>query len=250
MARLAFKPLIVTAYLQQGVSIDPRHGIALDGLLTASMRASSGLALGVTSGSQLDGGVNIAEPVDWDLPLGKCEEDLSVGWHWMTTSGQLIGLDGLLAKENPMDPHRLMVRLDERRAEEISVSLPKNVGGPRGRYRTRVTPVMVTLCSGIRWRAFGDPGEVKKLLEPIITLGARRGSGEGVVTNWEVNVVTGKKLDVFAFSHTNQDGSLGRPLPKGCVAKLNFEASPLGYAGLRPPMFHTSRQHLLVLPKF
>lgn len=249
MARLAFKPIVITAFLQQGVSIDPRHGVALDGLLTASMRASSGRAQGITSGSQLDGGLSISEPIDWDLPLGKCEEDLSVGWHWLATSGQPIDFNGLPIKENLMDPHRLMVRLDERRAEEIAISMPKNVGGPRGRYRTRVTPVMVTICSGITWHAFGDPDKIEEFLEPITTLGARRGSGEGSVNRWKIEVINDKKLDNFVFSHTNPDGSLGRPLPQGCVDRLGLDSSLMGYAGLRPPMFHSARQHLLVLPK-
>ena len=248
MARLAFKALKITAFLRHGLSLDLRYGIALDGLLTASLRASEGHQRNLLAGSMLDGGLGLDSPKEWELPLGKCMEDLDTGWHWMATTGQPIGVDGITLPPAPFDPHRLMVRLDERRSEAIAVSLPKNVGGPRGRYRTRVTPVMNTPCSGLVWHAYGNLNEVKNLLEPLTTIGARRGSGEGVVSSWSVVEVKEKDLDIFSFSHKHPDGSLGRPVPLDCAKKLGFQDNPTGYAGIRPPMFHSSRQKMLVLP--
>lgn len=249
MARLTLKPLVITAYLRHGLSLDLRYGIALDGLLTASLRASEGYLKGIMAGSLLDGGLALGAPKEWDLPLGKCKEDLEIGWHWMATTGQPIDIYGKPLPSAPFDPHRLMVRLDERRSEAIALSIPKNVGGPRGRYRTRVTPVMNTPCFGLVWHAYGNSEKIKELVESLTTIGARRGSGEGAVSSWDILEVSPKGLDIFTFAHTHPDGNLGRPVPTLCAQKLGFKDNPTGYAGIRPPMFHSSRQKILVLPK-
>ena len=240
------KPLVITARLQQGLSWDPRYGIALDGLLNSLIRASEASKGGILTGSLLDGGLDLENPKEWDLPLQKCDIAQDGDWHWMATVGQPLGLNDSELPPAPLDAHRLMVKLDERRSESISVALPKNVGGPRGRYRTRVTPVLVTVSSSIQWHAIGDLDAILDILSPVFTIGARRGSGEGKVESWHVQEV--EASDYRRFGHTHPNGKLGRAVPESCALALGLDISNKGYAGIRPPMFHKTRQKLLVLP--
>lgn len=239
----------VVAVLQQGISIDPRYGVSLDGLLASQIRAEQAHRLGPgTPGSVLDGGLNPQDgedPLEVDLPLARCTIGGEEDWHWLTTIGQPVDHDGNPVPFDP-DPHRMLGGLDERRAEQVAVSLPKNVGGPRGRFRNRVTPVLVVPAAAIVWHAVGQPAEIRRLLEPLTTIGARRGSGEGTVLRWEFSVVY--KEDPLLFGHTHPDGTLGRPVPRACAERLGMSCRRLGYAGLRPPMFHPVRQRMLVLP--
>lgn len=233
--------LTVTATLQQGLVLDPRYGVALDGLLASLVRHRAAQG---RPGADLDGGLNAA-PADWDLPLARCTL-AGDDWHWAASTGQAVDGAGQHLPAAPADPHRLMVRLDERRAEQVALRLPRNVGGPRGRYRTKVTPVLATVCPAITWHAYGDPDLIAELLTGLPSVGGRRGTGEGTVLAW---AVTEQDVgDPDAFAHTHPDGSLGRPVPAACARQYGFPADRTGLAGLRPPMFHRDRQRLLVLP--
>jgi hypothetical protein len=239
MARLN-EPMIVTAFLQQGVVYDVRHGIALDGLLVSALRANAAQG---APGSLLDGGLALDEPQAWDVPLEACEASQGL-WHWLATSGLPTDLEG-----NPVplipDPHRLLQTLDERRASQIAIRQPQNVGGSRGRFRQRVTPVLSIPAAKIVWHAVGDPSQVESLLTVLGSIGGRRGSGEGAVTKWSVELATPQ--DINHFGHTHPNGKQGRPLPEDCIRSLGKVSREFAPAGLRPPLFHHSNQKLLVV---
>lgn len=239
-----FVPLQITAWLQQGIAVDPRHGVALDGVLASQVRDAQAYALAPgTPGSVLDGGLAEEVPVEITLPLARCESGTGE-WHWLATTGQPVNHLGEPVSLTP-DPHRLLGSLDERRAEQVAIALPKHVGGPRGRYRNRLTPVLVVPAAGFVWRAVGDIEALRGLLEPLTTVGARRGSGEGTVTRWEFQITSPENPDFFA--HTHPDGALGRPVPQSCASRLGIQNTVTVIAGIRPPMFHSSRQRSLVL---
>jgi len=245
-----FVPVTITARLQQGMVFDPRYGVAFDGLLAAQLRAqhANDLEPGM-SGSDLDGGLLASDPLDWDLPLAKCSRSAETGWHWLATTGQLVDHHGMPVCTG-YDPHRMLNRLDERRAEQVAVKLPKNVGGARGRFRNKATPVLSVPAHSVIWHAVGDPVRIDELVRGLATVGARRGSGEGAVLSWTIAVADsdGEK-ELERWGHLNPDGSLGRPVPHECAEWLGIDMNSTGYAGLRPPMFHPSRQKLLVLPR-
>lgn len=50
-------------------------------------------------------------------------------------------------------------------------------------------PLLVTPCASITWHAVGDLDEVRRLLEPIGSIGKKRSSGEGHVLRWEITAV-------------------------------------------------------------
>lgn len=232
--------MTVTATLQQGLVFDVRHGLALDGLLVSALRAK---AASGAPGSLLDGGLAPDEPQAWELPLAACRHDEGL-WHWMATSGLPTDLAGTPVPLIP-DPHRLLQTLDERRAAQVAISQPQHVGGARGRFRQRVTPVLAIPAAQIIWHAVGDPNAVLRLLESLPSIGGRRGSGEGAVLSWQVTEAFPDDQHVFAHTHPN--GSQGRPLPEACIHSLGMTSLDVAHAGLRPPLFHPAHQHLLVV---
>lgn len=245
-------PFTVTARLRSGVSLSHRYGLTLDGLLASQIRhVAKQTQLGPgASGSELDGGLDADVPVDWDLPLAKCTpnaEEPQV-WHWMCTAGMPYGPDGLpVLVEEPPDPHRLLTRVDDRRAQQVAIRVPADTGGPRGRYRARTTPVLVIPAMALQWRAVGDPDTTLDLLSGIPALGARRGSGEGAVLEWCVTVEP--DADADSYAHTWADGRIGRPIPRGCADRVGAVDWVPGSSGLRPPLFHPSRQMLMAVPR-
>lgn len=239
-------PLTIKAHLQQGVVMDLRYGIALDGVLVSAIRDQKRNYQGGITGSLIDGGLGKEEPTEWDIPLAKCY--FGSDWHWLATTGMPADIFGERVSGVP-DPHRLYNELDEYRSPHIAVALPKNVGGPRGRFRTRVTPVLSLPANQLIWRAIGDPELIETLLSGISSVGGRRGSGEGSILKWSIEE-TSTSLSNFEFAHLHPDGILGRPSPISCAEQLEVSLSHIGAAGLRPPMFHSGRTHMLVLPDF
>lgn len=239
MARLTV-PMVVTATLQQGLVFDATHGLALDGLLVSALRAKAAQG---APGSLLDGGLAPEDPQTWELPLEACRRAGDL-WHWLATSGLPVDRYGAPVPLIP-DPHRLFQAVDERRAPQIALSQPLHVGGARGRFRQRVTPVLAIPAAKIVWHAVGDLAAVQSLVETIPSIGGRRGSGEGAVLSWSVEESSTPEPEVFAHLHPN--GEQGRPLPETCVRSLGRTGREMAPAGLRPPLFHRANQHLLVV---
>lgn len=241
---VGLKPLIITAFLQQGVAVDFRYGLSLDGLLTSQIRSVAATKTDhQQANSLLDGGLHLEEPKIWEIPLMKCEE--GEDWHWMTTTGFLTNIEGTPVQYIP-DTHLLLNEINQNRAREIAVKLPQEVGGGRGRFKKKLTPVLTIPAQKIIWHAIGNREEIFNLLNPIRSIGARRNSGEGTILAWSVEEASTE--DYFLHGHTHPDGSLGKPAPKECVGKLNIEEYVVGEAGIHPPLFHSSTQRMLALP--
>lgn len=240
------QPLEITAYLQQGIVLDLRNRLPLDGILTSVVRSLKAAAAGLP-GSELDGGLHGEEIQEWNLPLSRCEASSS--WHWHCSGAWLLGPSGEAIQPLP-DTHRLLVRLDESRASRVAIRLPKHAGGPRGRFRPRLTPVVSYPASAVRWRATGDRDEISELVNHLPAIGSRRGAGEGAVLSWQVAEVDVPESELDAFTHLRPDGRLSRPVPLECAKRLNAANWEEGHAGLRPPLFHRSRQEICAVPSF
>lgn len=247
MARLNGAPFTVTAHTPAGVAFDPRLGVALDGILTSVVRgaaAPEGAAPSTIDGG-LSGGAGGVLHV-WELPLARCGDSEQGGWHWAATTGWPSGPGGVWAG-GPATHHRLFQTLRTPRVEEAATGLPKHLSKTRGRLRDRVTYVPVWPCTALVWRAVGDPGRVRELVEGLPSVGARRGSGEGWVSHWVVEEHP-DVADLDLFAHTHPDGWQGRPLPGRCVTRLGLPPGETSEAGLRPPMFHPANRAPLVFP--
>lgn len=233
------KPLTVTAQLAFGIAQAAPWGIALDGLLASEVWSRQ-------KASCRDRGVNYVramervDPPDLDLPLARCAPALGP-WHWAATCA--------LPDSEPerVDVRSWTGRVDARDLEQVASALPKTVSARQGRYRARRMPLLVTPCATVTWRAVGDVDAIRDLVEPIVSIGKKRSSGEGQVLRWEVELA--EDLDEFAAGHLHQDGTLGRPCPMVCREKAgDVVDGGLGRAGVRPPYMHPARQHELALP--
>jgi hypothetical protein len=241
------QPFTVAARLQQGAALDARFGTALDGILASQIRQRAKRALGgdggPVPGSVLDGGQHIDAPVEIDLPLDRCPVD---PWHWLATTAAPVDHTGAPVT-GLVDVHHLHNRHPHRISEVVARKLPTHVSMTAGRFRARRLPVITTPAAALTWRGVGDVAVIADLLTPLSTVGARRGGGEGTVLAWTVTAHPDGDPD--AFGHLHADGTLGRPAPEECTARLSVDG-PRGTAGIRPPYWHRSRQHILVLPDF
>ena len=241
-------PLAVTATLTQGIVLDPRVGLALDGLLASQVRhraraRAAGPDGSLPSGSTLDGGLAVDAPADPDLPLARCPGDGTAdGWHWAATFGVAVLPDGTPARD--AQAHYRTGRLDGRQAEHAARPLPEHIPERNGRYKARRAPDLSTPAAAVLWRAVGDPDAVLDLLAPLPAIGSARSRGEGAVRSWQVTAVPGG--DPHAHGHLDAAGSLARPCPHACLPP--GVAHQTGPAGLRPPYWHPARQALLALP--
>ena len=137
-------------------------------------------------------------------------------------------------------------RVDARDLEQVATGLPKTVSSRQGRYRARRMP-LVTPFASVTWHAVGDVDRVRELLEPIVSIGKKRSTGEGHVLGWEVTPAP--DLDRFTAGHLHPDGTLGRTVPNPCRQVLgDVDDGGCGRAWIRPPYMHPGRQHDLCLP--
>lgn len=231
-------PMRVRAHLASGVAFASPWGVALDGLLAGELWEDQ-KATWRQTGVEYTRAMDRTDPPDFDLPLARCEPE-DGPWHWAATSA---------LPENPgrLDVHSWTGRVDARELEQVATALPKTVSSRQGRYRARRMPLLVTPCTSVVWHAVGDVDAVAQILEPIISIGKKHATGEGHVLRWEITAA--EDLDEFTAGHLHPDGSLGRPTPDACHARLAPTIDGgRGRAGIRPPYMHPDRQHELHLP--
>lgn len=236
-------PVVVTATLSSGFAVGAGWGIALDGLLAAQVWGRHKAQLRA-DGMEVPRLVEQVQPIDLALPLARCGRGSD--WHWAATCAWPVPPDAGGTGGDPVRDVRTWTgRIDERICRQLSCAegvIPVH----HGRWRHRLMPVVVTLCTAVRWRAVGDPRRLTQLLAPIAAIGKKRSQGEGHVVRWEV--WADPDGEEWEFGHLHPDGALGRPAPAGCVAGRDVPHAGVGAAGIRPPYTHLARQRLLLRP--
>lgn len=236
-------PVVVTATLSSGFAVGAGWGIALDGLLAAQMWGRHKAQLRA-DGIEVPRLLEQDQPIDLALPLARCGQ--GADWHWSATCAWPVPNDVEQAGGEPVRDVRTWTgRIDERVCRQLSGAqglIPVH----HGRWRHRLMPVVVTLCTAVGWRAVGDPVRLRQLLTPISAIGKKRSQGEGHVLRWEVQ--DDPDGDRWAFGHLHPDGTLGRPTPTGCAAGRDIPHAGIGMAGIRPPYNHLARQRPLLRP--
>lgn len=241
-------PVVVTARLAGSVVIDPFYGLLLEGILTAVIRAR--LNSEHVRGSQFDGGTRVEDPVDYELPLARCGEPGGDLWHWAAGGSWIPASPAQLSERTQV--RWLTSRLDVLRARHVAWSVPKSALGSRGRFRPVRRPVVNLVANEVCWRAVGDRDRLREWLADVPAVGARRGSGEGQVVVWDVREEESLhgvgEQELFTWLHSTPEGALSRPFPVGCAGKAGV-GFRVAQAGVRPPVFHRSRQHFLAVPQ-
>ena len=228
-------PLQVTAHLASGIASGVEWGPALDGLLAARLWSARKNERPADAPRGLD---PEHDPEDMPVPLARVHyED---GWYWAATCGWPVDLD-------PTPEVRYWAgRADQRHLAELCETMPKEISESTGRWRSRVMPTPVLMCSRMRWHAVGDPDAVEELLAPVRAIGKRRGTGEGEVLRWDIAELAAGALEA---AHLDQWGRLARPTPVSVMGEEpSVPCGPVSIYGIRPPALHPSRRELVRLP--
>ncbi|KXX54546.1 hypothetical protein [Rhodococcus sp. LB1] len=233
-------PIVIRARMAAGVAHAVPWGISLDGLLASEIRENT-KAAAREAGTDYTPYSPDTVPEDLDLPLARCPGDGADSWHWAATFAW--------PEDEVPGPHvqYWSARPDQQALDQMSAELPALVSERQGRYRSRVMPLPLTVCRHLVWRAVGDPGAVVELLESIVSIGKKRGSGHGHVLSWEIT--EHPDADRWEFAHLHPDGSLGRTAPPACLHGADdVRTGGGGQMGLRPPYMHPARRRQVVLP--
>lgn len=222
-------PLRVTAALQQGVALDVRWPVLLDGVLAWEvLRREQGDDFGLIDLS--DPGQQLVDP---DLPLARCGVE---DWHWCASTARPVGT-------SESDLHWFHSRFRTAKAEEVvGDGMPRMVRPNQGRYRSFRMPLVVTSCRGLEWHAVGDRQLVEELLTGIVAVGKKRSQGEGLVVSWRVEEALGTHP---GWGHLWEDGSPARPIPASCPLHPGGDSVT---SGIRPPYWHPSTQRSVAAP--
>ena len=233
-------PVVVTANLSAGFAVGAGWGIALDGLLASQVWARHKTQLRA-GGVEVPRLVEQEQPIDLPLPLTRCGH--GPDWHWAATCAWPVQDD---AGDEPVRDVRTWTgRIDERICRQLS-GVEGLIPVHHGRWRHRLMPVVVTLCTAVRWRAVGNPVRLAQLLTPVAAIGKKRSQGEGHVLRWEVRA--DPDADQWEFGHLHPGGALGRPAPAECFTDRAVPHAGVGMAGIRPPYNHLARQRSLLRP--
>lgn len=223
-------PLRVTAITPHGVVLSRPWGIALDGLL-ASVLWHRRKAQARMDGRPLTYRPD-ADPELIELPLATCGDPAAdQDWHWACTFADLRFPEGVV--DEP-DIRWRTARTDHRRLQDLAAKVV-GVSDKSGRYQRRLIPVMAHTATSLEWRAVGDPDHVRDLVTELPAIGKHTGTGEGVVTRWEVTETPGD--DPWSAGHEHEPGVLGRASPPRCVTG-QVEVGPLSVGAVRPPYLH------------
>lgn len=233
-------PFTVRARLSAGYAHATPWGISLDGLLASEVWESRKAAARAAGENWVPYDVH-GEPETVDLPLDRCAGDGDGNWHWASTFAWAEG--------NVPGPHVQMWtgRADQHALAQMTENLPGVVDSRKGRYRSWVMPLPLTVARTLVWRAVGDPDRVSDLLSSVVSIGKKRASGHGMVLDWSIEPTP--CADRWDFAHLHPDGTLGRTAPAACLAgRTAIVHGGSGRMGLRPPYMHPDLRVDVVLP--
>lgn len=229
-------PFTVHADLAHGLATAHPWGLGLDGILAAQLWQQ---LLDHTDPHHVPWPSTTPNPPDLPLPLARCDGDGHDAWHWAATcSWTEPGARREVHHRYQPSPAALFETL-------AGDQLPGTIA-PGTRFARREVPELVTVAGRVTWRGVGDPDRVQELLDPVTAIGKGRQHGEGRVLRW--TVIPDPDGDVWQWGHLHPDGSVGRPCPEACLPSQMCHSNTPMMAGLRPPVMHPSRQHLVFTP--
>ncbi|ULD38838.1 hypothetical protein [Rhodococcus qingshengii] len=231
-------PFTVRARLSAGYAHGTPWGVSLDGLLASEVWESKKAAARAAEADWVAYDVR-SEPDEIELPLDRC--GVEGCWHWAAT---FAWPDGAVP-----GPHVQMWtgRADQQALAQIADNLPLHVDPRKGRYRSWVMPLPLTVAHTLVWRGVGDPGAVGEMLSSVVSIGKKRTSGQGLVLDWAVE--PDRRADRWEFSHLHPDGTLGRTVPAECMkGRRSIRDGGVGRMGIRPPYMHPRMRAEVVLP--
>lgn len=234
MMAAQFAPLAITATTPHGVVLTRPWGIALDGLLASVLWHRHKWAAR-TAGTWITYNPD-QRPQPMDLPLARCGDADHHDWHWMAT---FADLHPRRTRTDQPDVRWRTSRTDRQRLQHLApVISSRAVSNYSGRYQHRTIPVTAHPATSVTWRAVGDADLIGDLLSDLASIGKHRGTGEGLVTQWDIVPIP--DATAWEAGHTHEPGVLGRTSPTRCLAQHSTVATgPPAIASIRPPYLHT-----------
>lgn len=201
------QPLRVIAHLANGfASLDP-WSPSLDAILAYHMLREH---LGSEDfAAQTD---DMMSPVE-GLPLAV--ERHGELWWYMCSSPQYLSV-----AEHIRHFHR---RFDAQQAERFLAPQKARVNVTAGPLKAFRLPLRIVVCDRVQWHCIGERADIERLLRTCTHIGAKRGSGHGVVDRWEIS--HDGMIDIARFM---------RPLPTE-FAEAHHRGGDLMEWGIRPP---------------
>ncbi|WP_079619587.1 hypothetical protein [Mycobacteroides abscessus] len=225
--------LQITATTPHGVVLSRPWGIAFDGLLASVLWHRRKRAAAEAGGSLTYRPEEV--PEDLELPLAQCgDPSQEPDWHWMATFADLHPH----SNDALPDIRWRTSRTDRTRLQQLAPQIGSQVvSDSHGRYQRRVIPVLAHPVTHLTWRAVGDPAIISDLLQDLPAIGKHRGTGEGLISRWEIEPTP--QISPWSAGHEHEPGVLGRTTPTRC---LNPTDSPrtggTDSATVRPPYLH------------
>lgn len=223
-------PFLVSATTPHGVVLSRPWGIALDGLLASVLWHRRKWAARQSGQHVVYRSADVPDVIE--LPLARCgDPETDADWHWACTFADLHFPDNVA--DEP-DIRWRTSRTDHQRLQALAPKVA-GVSDKSGRYQRRLIPVMAHTATMLTWRGVGDPDRIRDLLCELPAIGKHTGTGEGVVTGWEVT--TTPAVDRWSAGHEHAPGILGRTSPTRCITGP-IQAGPLTLGAVRPPYLH------------
>ena len=232
-------PFTVRARLSAGYAHATPWGISLDGLLASEVWESRKATARATNTEWSAYDVRTV-PEGIDLPLERCDGG-DGNWHWAATFAY--------PEDAVPGPHVQMWtgRPDQQALAQLTDNLPAHVDPRKGRFRSWVMPLPMTVAPTLVWRGLGDPAAVGEMLSSVVSIGKKRASGHGLVLDWSIEPDV--DADRWEFGHLHPDGTLGRTVPAACLGgRESIVHGGVGRMGMRPPDMQPRMRADVVLP--
>lgn len=222
----------VTARLQSGVVMPSMFPLPLDGILASVAHRRK---MADRYGSDHDHHID-------PLPLCITSKELGARWVWVASCA------------TPLGPAGTEVRYwhnrgwDETAADQVVSSIPANT--EVGRFKAWRVPMVVTVTSGLRWQALGDPDGIRGLLADVLQLGQKRSQGEGLVLAWSVTDLgsigdgVGEHEAATLAVLFDADGRPTRPIPARAAARFGVAGCDTIRHTTRPPYFRPRQENI------
>jgi len=262
-------PLLVTAQLASPLAGDPPalDSLLIKGLMRAlpAIRAQYGLRSPRGRGIEMDRKVPLPRPEESEgeydcrflqafpasVDAGETDsllEQADALWDWFTRGWRVSPLDYRLIAgwpiarcSAPILPKSLEAvehfakRLGVENAGLLAEDERRIVATTNSWTKSYRLPLRLRAVSCVRWFAWGDRREIRKLLKGIDSIGKKMSYGYGRVRSWDVEPT---EEDRSWYAHHERGAVLMRPLPQGEHLPTDLIGYRQDFAAVRDPYWH------------